>query len=110
VDEIATNKNVAPGWGATMADDKTERGDVICFHSTTEHLPCQPSQLFDPDLSLQIDHAVARADELHTACLDAWQLCQHAAGEALRLAGLRDRCLAEVIRLESLMPEGEDKR
>jgi len=77
------------------------------FRLTQYNIPHRKSQppIFDANLSLRIDHAVARADAAHLGACDAWALCRHAAGEAVRLADLRDATLAEVIRLEALMPD-----
>jgi len=79
------------------------------FRLSQYNIPHRKSQApFDTNLSLRIDHAVERADAAHLGACDAWALCRHAAGESLRLAGLRDQALAEVVYLESLMPMEDD--
>ena len=59
----------------------------------------------DEGLSLALDEARHRADEANLAACDAWTATQHFAFEAIKQAGRRDEALAEVVRLEALMPE-----
>jgi len=107
--DLMTRKRTTFGSKPKVAKGDNElAGSIVDSYHTTHPLRCQPP--FDANLSRRLDAAVIDADAAHLGACDAWALCRHAAGESLRLADERDRCLAEVIRLESLMPEGEDKR
>jgi len=108
--ELATQEKATSGSEpkVAMGDEHTGGGIIVYNTIPRTRPPCQEPR-FDANLSRQIDHAVARADVAHLGACDAWALCRHAAGEAVRLADLRDATLAEVIRLEAEMPtEGTD--
>ena len=93
-----------------MTDEHTGAG-IVVYNTIPRTRPACQGPKFDANLSLRIDHAVARADVAHLGACDHWRAAQHHAFEAIRLADLRDRELARIVDLESQMPtEDTDER
>jgi len=86
--------------GRPAAGDVHQGGVFVCPQFTTLPTVCQPH-----DLSRRIDRATTNADAHNLAAIDHWRAAQHHAHEAIKEADRRDQALADVIRLQSQIPE-----
>jgi len=99
----------SPGWRPGQGGGQHWTDVDTHFGFITSPAESQPTR-FDHELSRQIDRAVADADAHNLAAIDAWQAARHFPFAATKHADRRDQALADIVYLESRMPdlEGND--